>query len=495
MELEDETTTELVPLNAIRVETGISRFPLHRLARKGNIKIEITEANSRKDTSLQWKVSYNSEYGQPGPLAYKLDTLIINRRIEEATRPIPRIIKLGSLHDICRELGVSEGKNVVSIKKALHQNASTYITSKMHYRMSDGSEQMLEAGFTRYSVILTGEKLPDGRRADGVYIILNDNFIQVINGAMTRPLDYDYLKSLPPAPQRFYELLSYQMYAAIKFDRPRAKLTYSHFCSHAPQTRHYDWEKVRSQMNKVHRPHLQSGYILKVDSQQTVDSEGKADWEMFYQPGPKARAEFRAFTKRGLPAVLQVEAESTPLLTTTSELERELMRHGVNPTVAAELVSNHSEEKIQLQVEILDWRLTGKKADKIEDPAGFLVGAIRSENGYGPPKGFVSKAESERRQEAKRSKERKEAEEYRQKQQAAARQREEDQAVAAYRQALTPEALEEHQAEANAAATEEIKRSLDDPAMKGFKKTILSQLLDEHVRQIVLNQKNHAPAL
>ena len=42
----------------------------------------------------------------------RLDTLIINRRIEEARRPIPRMLKLGSLSDICRELGLSDsGKN------------------------------------------------------------------------------------------------------------------------------------------------------------------------------------------------------------------------------------------------------------------------------------------------------------------------------------------------------------------------------------------------
>ena len=57
---------------------------------------------------------------------------------------------------------------------------------------------------------------PTGERPMRVYIMLNDIFMQVINGAMTRPLDYDYLKSLPPAPQRFYEFLSYQMYAAMK---------------------------------------------------------------------------------------------------------------------------------------------------------------------------------------------------------------------------------------------------------------------------------------
>ena len=94
MERTVSTATELSPPKPIRVETALSRYPVHRLARKGSIKIEVTEANERGEAVLLWKVSYNSEYGQPGPLAYKLDTLIINRRIEEASRPIPRALKL-----------------------------------------------------------------------------------------------------------------------------------------------------------------------------------------------------------------------------------------------------------------------------------------------------------------------------------------------------------------------------------------------------------------
>ena len=97
METDSQSGTELLPLNTIRVETALSRYPVHRLARKGSIKIEVTELNTRGESTLKWKVSYNSDYGQPGPLAYKLDTLIINRRIEEARRPIPRMLKLGSL--------------------------------------------------------------------------------------------------------------------------------------------------------------------------------------------------------------------------------------------------------------------------------------------------------------------------------------------------------------------------------------------------------------
>ncbi|APW64302.1 hypothetical protein [Paludisphaera borealis] len=407
MEHETLSSTEPVPVNTIRVETALSRFPVHRLARRGQIKIEVKQSNERGESSTKWKVSYDGEYGQPGPLAYKLDTLIINRRIEEARRPIPRILKLGSLSDICRELGLADsGKNRSDIKRSLFQNATANIKTKTEYRHSDGTEQTLEALFTRYSVILTGEKLPGGKKADGVYIVLNDVFINVINGAMARPLDYDYLKSLPPAPQRFYELLSYQIYAALKYDRPRAKLTYSEFCAHAPQTRHVDWEKVRSQMTKVLKLHKESGYIARVDYQDTTDGEGQPDWVMLFQPGPKARAEFRAFSKRGGPSILEIESsEVLPLLSDERQLEQELVKRGVSSEVAKKLMVEQPEEKIRQQIEILDYRLAGKKSEKIDDPAAWLVAAIRSPEGHAAPKGFVSEAEKLRRQEAKRTKE------------------------------------------------------------------------------------------
>src|SRR3954447_17231534 len=131
MESEMPPGTDLDPLNPIRVETALSRYPVHRLSRKGQIKIDVREGTMSGEAPVSWKVSYNSEYGQPGPLAYKLDTLIVNRRIEEARRPIPRILKLGSLSDLCRELSLSDsGKNRADIKKSLFQNAFAGITAK-----------------------------------------------------------------------------------------------------------------------------------------------------------------------------------------------------------------------------------------------------------------------------------------------------------------------------------------------------------------------------
>ena len=455
-----EATGDILPPNPIRVETALSRYPVHRLAKHGDIAIDIREKNADGELSIKWEVTHNSKYGQPGPLAYKLDTLIINRRIEDASRPIPKIIRLGSLKEICREIGTTEaGKSTNDIKNSLYKNATTFITAKISYRQKGGGKRSLEAGFTRYSVVFTGEELPDGRKADAVYIILNDIYMQVINGAMTRPLDYDYLKDLPPAPQRFYELLSYQMYAAIRNDRPKAKLLYSEFCRYAPLTRHLEWERVRKQLAKIHAPHKKSGYIGRVDFQAVIDGEGQPDWIMFYAPGPKARSEYRAFAKRGGPTVIEVEAYPAepaplPLLShsESSPLADKLIDNGVTPAMAAQLVREHSEEAIATQLEHLAWLLE-KKPEKIADPAAWLVSAVRTS--HAKPKGFVPKAERERRTEAKRQKEHDALEAKRRKREQREREQEETALLDAYWQGLSTEAQAELDAAARAEADSE----------------------------------------
>jgi len=495
-----ETIAEILPPNPIRVETALSRYPVHRLAKHGDIAIDIKEKNERGELSIRWEVDYSKKHGQAGPLAYKLDTLIINRRIEEAPHPIPKIIKLGSLREICRELGLNEGQATRNIKKSLHQNASAYITPKIRYRQNDGSEQTLEVGFTRYSVVFTGQKLPDGRKADAVYIVLNDIYMQVINGAMTRPLDYDYLKSLPPAPQRFYELLSYRMYATIKNDRPRAKLLYSELCTYAPLVRQTDWNIVRPQLARIHAPHKKSGYIARIDFQDTVDGDGQPDWIMLYQPGPKARAEYRAFAKRGGPVMLEVEpipAEPPalsglqppalpPAEPEPSPLEAALIGHGITAEIAGELVHHQDAEKIRLQVEILEWYIAHKPG-KIDDPAAWLVSAIKSKNGRAIPKGFTTRADRERQAEAIRQRQQAEAEQKRREREQEAAERAERKAIAAYWKSLTPE----QQAELDAAA--QAQAAPDDVAQEwGPLKRIGQQIRrDQYIRQLL---KDRPPA-
>ena len=279
-----------------------------------------------------------------------------HRRIDEAKRPLPELIQLGSLREISRELRLSD-HDTETVKKALYQNASAFITAKIRYKQKNGRERWGEIGYTRYSVIFTGEMLPDGRSADAVYIVLNPSYRDLLNHVEVRPLDYDYLFELAPGPQRLYELLSFPMYGALSNGRPRARLIYSDYCLHAPQTRYMDFDHVKKQMYKVHAPHRESGYIVKVEYQSISDREGKPDWEILYTPGDKAFVEHQAFTRRagaqGTPAMQSPQPQNrrfSPAQQQTLSLEQgtalhepvliELTRRGITENKARELLEN-----------------------------------------------------------------------------------------------------------------------------------------------------------
>jgi hypothetical protein len=286
-------------LEIIRTDTVISKLPAHNLFGQGSMNIQINKKDANGQTKLSWKVSFNQEFGEAGQLAYRIETLLINRRIDEAGRPVPAMIRLGSLSEICEELGINpSGANTNNLKRALQQNAGALITANLSYKGTDGTKNRLEATFTKYSVAFRGDELPNGEKSDGVVILLNEQYRRVLNRAGTRPLDFQYLKQLTPSAQRFYEIISYQLYAALKYHYPEAKITYSDYCAYSGQPRQYEAAEMNKRMYKIHQPHIKSGYISKVSYQKIRDSEGRVDWVMSYVPGPRAVAEFERFNRR-----------------------------------------------------------------------------------------------------------------------------------------------------------------------------------------------------
>src|SRR5580658_1004173 len=311
------TDQESAALDIIRTETVLSRLPIHNLSKRGNVNIQILRTTADGKVELKWIVSYSDRYGQARQLAYKLDTIVINHHIDEQGRPIPKMICLGSLRDVADQLDLGGDTN--KVRRALRQNASAFITAKFEYKGNDGTKKTLEADFTRYSVVFTGEQLPDGRRADAVYIILNEPYREVLNNAPVRPLDRMYMKGLPPAAQRFYEIISYKIFSAIKNNYPNANISYSSTALFSAQLRHFERQPVQDQMAKIIRHHKQSGYITAVKYRSTIDAQNKPDWIMYLTPGPKARAEFDAAHS---PRKILKQSGVTPNKTVESEPRR-----------------------------------------------------------------------------------------------------------------------------------------------------------------------------
>jgi hypothetical protein len=303
-----------MPLRILRTETVLSRFPIHNLTTHGRVSIHLRRTNAQGDLDYLWEVSTSAHYGPPGPLAYKLDTLVINRLLDALPRPVPGVLKVGSLRQVAPQLGLNtSGRQQEHLKSAFHQNASAYIVTKLRYRDRDGRQRRLEAGFTRYSVVLQGERLPDGTPADALYLVLSEPYREILNHAPVRPLDYAYLQALTPMAQRFYELLSYHIFATLTHRRPQATLRYGAYCLLATQQRYLAYEQVKKQMYKVHRPHLAAGYLAQVWSTATTDADGQPDWLLHYTPGPKAKAEYAAFMRQpGAETVLPQPEDAEP---------------------------------------------------------------------------------------------------------------------------------------------------------------------------------------
>ena len=429
------TTSEHTALDIIRTETVLSRLPVHNLAKKGRVDIQILKTTPAGQVELKWEVSYNDRYGQARQLAYRLDTIIINQKIDEAGRPLPKILRLGSLNEICAELGLATdaGKNAKDLKRAFLQNASAFITAKFNYLANDKTERRLEAGFTRYGVIFTGEKLPDGRKADAVYVVFNDPFWEVLNNAPVRPLDRTYMKELPPAAQRFYEIISRKIFAALKNNYPYAKITYSEYCTFSAQRRSFDWNFVRPQMYQVHKPHVDSGYILKPIRHETVtDPQGNLDWVFLYTPGPKAQMEFAVAHGRKPKVVLLPAADTTqmhsrrqsrvarsessapsePVHSFDPQLVAEFTRRGITDKKAIDLLSNLKPgQDVIAQLELGEYMAKNSKIP-IMNPPGFYVRLIESNTSI--PDGFETSAKRKAREEReKRERQERAAEESR----------------------------------------------------------------------------------
>lgn len=319
---------------SLRVEAVLSKLPVHDLSGELNEPIKIERKNDRGKTEMLWHVGPGL-YGMPGPLAYRIDTAIINQRIDEQRPVIPKIIRLGSLRDILRELGLSaSGTNIAAVKRALLQNATANIHAKVPYRTKHG-EATFEAGLTRYAVIFNDQPLPDGSRADAVYIVLHDVFWEFLRVAPIRPLRKQYLKQLSHSAyaQRLYEILSFQFFAAYKQGKARATLKYSDYCIQAPLPRKTIKNHIYTQLYRIHQPHLKAGYIAKVEYE-ALPTE-PPDLLIHYTPGPLARQEYELFNRRLLPDE-SLDDDSFDLSTTVALVETATFP--VPPAPAEELV-------------------------------------------------------------------------------------------------------------------------------------------------------------
>jgi len=428
-----EKETELSIPETLRSEFHFVKFPFFdlcpRISRKDRIEIKEIEETEEGKIEVCWKVVRGLDNKFPSVLARKIHKEVVERNLNSARKPVSRLMKLGSLRQICKGINIVEaGENFKEIRKALEDITAAKIEARGTFRQKEknGAKRFFDGIFHLYDmVIFTGETLPDGTKADAVYVLLNDMYIQNFNNNFVVPLDYQYIQDLKGdiAP-RMYEILSVWFYPALENGRIYIEKRYTELCNYFPLTRQNTKWKAKKQLKVAHQQHVIKGFLATEPEWIGIDK--KDDWLIRYYIGPKASNWHKQNKKLGhidgdvkqleepkrvrrgkkenpakqaeeISPVEEAKPEKNPRLHPQKEnpLVSKLISAGISKGVAENLVKHSSPTAIE------DW-IEAIRSIKADNKAAFLVRAIQEE--WALPESF-RKEKEKRLQEEKEKKE------------------------------------------------------------------------------------------
>jgi len=259
-----------------------------------------------------WKVSYI--HGPPGWLAYLIDSHLFGR-LEALWPALPETISLGTANTLSRQIGLRPPMSMKQLQTALDQNIGLLITSSLEAVNAKGRVVgTKDTWLRRYdrwhpSLSLFVPCLSDPNEPIVLQVI--DGYRECFGRIDPRPVHLEFRQALPSATRSLYEWLSYRLYAAALQGSPIATIGYGDYCRYASLPRQLSPSEMKRQVETLHEPLFQSGYVAEVSYEARVYADELPDWKLLYRVGPGARNQFVRFHEWGIQALVE-EADSAP---------------------------------------------------------------------------------------------------------------------------------------------------------------------------------------
>jgi hypothetical protein len=287
----------------------------------------------------------------------------------------------------------------------------------------------------------------------------NEVIFQSFQAENLKRLDIDTYFSLKSSiSKRMYRFLDKRFYHRAHWTFDLKEFAFEH----VGLSRNYTPPKIKEKLQPALDELTAIGFLEPLAKEERYAKAGRGNWKIILiQKSPVSHQK--------------------PRKSELSELEKELITRGVSSSKAAELVEKHPAERIRVKLEVFDWMLATKDKRATKSPAGYLVKSI--EDDYAAPKGFETKADRAKREEAEREKRRQAAEARRQKDEAAAREEAIRKQIDAYWDSLD----EQQRAKLDAEALERADQATRDaysnhPSLKNF---YLRSLRAVHIRTLL----------
>lgn len=227
------------------------------------------------------------------------------------------------------------------------------------------------------------------------FFVWNEVVFRSFQAGSLKRLDIDaYFSFSTSIAKRMYRFLDKRFWV-----KPRWEFDLKDFAfEHIGLSRKYDVGQIKNKLSPAIEELSQAtkgraAFIEAMSPEERYAKVGKGQWLV----------RFERKAGLSLPVDVPLEKPQGP-----QGLVAELVSRHVAAEVAEELVRTRPPELITLRIEVFDWVLTRKNQKIIkENPTGYLIASIRDQY-LAIPKGFESKADREKREEAKRAEQRRE---------------------------------------------------------------------------------------
>lgn len=314
------------------------------------------------------------------------------------------------------------GQSYDRIKTSLDRWTSVYLQYENAWR-DNRTKTWKTIGFHIIDKYELNDSRTTGEQLDLIpsYIVWGEDIFQSFQAGYLKQLDYDLCMGLSNSTaKRMYRFLDKRFHHKPDWIFDLKELAHEHI----GLGRHYEGPAHLKRNLQPAIDELEAvGFLQPLPAEERFIKDGKS-WKV------------RLIQKSALAALPAGQPESeTP--DQPPPLVAELVNRGVTRTTAEELAQRHPVEFIQLKIDVFGWLVEKQDKRVAKSPAGYLVKSITDD--YAAPKGFVSKAERQQREQARLAKERQAAEARRREQEQDAREKDERKAIEAYWASLTPE--------------------------------------------------------
>lgn len=360
-------------------ELNLAEFPLCALAhriRPGRKTVRFEDRvwdESRNETiTRQLTITGSDAYGLPTARDDEvlLGLIQLTRLHGFADRKVPftrhQLLQILGWHD--------EGKNYARIEASLNRWTGVTLVYERAWWNKARQCWMDEKFHILDNVWLCHNDSPapdTGLAEDGgttSAFLWNEVIFRSFQAGNLKGIDFDFFKNLSSAAaKRLYRFLDkrFHFHKRLSFDLKEFAW------EHVGLSRGYDAANLKRKLRPGIAELECKGFLQPMVDSERFQRVCSGRWRVVF-----AQAN-RAVTR----------APEAPASTESGTLTAALVKRGVTPSTADEVIRQHPVEQIKKQLEVFDWLVAQQDGKVSRNPPGFLVSAIRG--GYMPPANFV----------------------------------------------------------------------------------------------------------